>query len=107
MLFSKMKPSGTAFLLMKKLKLLKVKFIPEFFDGKKRVDVFIPKSKIAIEIDGDQHVTSAKQILSDFKREEESFKKGISILHISNKEIIKNPGGVASAIAEASDRKSQ
>lgn len=96
------KPTGYAFLLMKKLKMLGVKFLPEYFDGHKHIDIFIPKSKMAIEIDGTQHVTSSEQILKDFQREKFSQEKGISTIHISNKEIKENSGGVASAISEAS-----
>jgi very-short-patch-repair endonuclease len=58
--------------------------------------------KIAIEIDGSQHVTDSEQILTDFKRSEHSIEHGISTIHISNKEIKDNSGGVASAISEAS-----
>lgn len=87
---------------MKALKKLGVKFRPEKFDGYKHVDIVIPASQIDIEIDGRQHVTSAKQILSDLKRSHEAHLHGYDTVHITNHDVYENVGGVASAIAEVS-----
>lgn len=96
------KSSGYTFNLMKKLKRLGVRFIPEFFDGHKHVDIRIPKAKMDIEVDGDQHLTDATQIVADVERSHYSDVGGFVTVHIPNDEIKKNAGGVASAIAEAS-----
>lgn len=37
-------------------------------DGKKHVDISIPKSLIDIEVDGEYHWTNPGQIISDYKR---------------------------------------
>lgn len=89
-------------MLMNALKKLKVHFKAESFDGHKHVDIVIPDSKIAIEVDGRQHVSDAKQILSDLDRSHNSSVKGFDTIHVTNHDIYENVGGVASAIAEAS-----
>ncbi len=96
------KPTGYVFMLMKALKKLKVHFRPEAYDGYKHVDLSIPSSKINIEIDGNQHLTDATQIVSDLARSGHSGKDDYATMHIPNTEIKRNVGGIASAIAEAS-----
>lgn len=96
------KPTKYAFLLMSALKKLKVHFRSESFDGYKHVDIVIPSSKIDIEVDGRQHSTDAKQIISDLTRSHNSSVEGFDTIHVTNHDIYENVGGVASAIAEAS-----
>lgn len=96
------KPTKYAFMLMSALKKLKVHFRPESFDGYKHVDIVIPSSKIDIEVDGRQHTTDAKQIMSDLDRSHNSSTEGFDTIHVTNHDIYENVGGVASAIAEAS-----
>jgi very-short-patch-repair endonuclease len=96
------KPTKYAFMLMKALKKLKVHFRPESFDGYKHVDIVIPSSKIDIEVDGRQHISDAKQIMSDLNRSHNSSVNGYDTIHVTNHDIYENVGGVASAIAEAS-----
>jgi very-short-patch-repair endonuclease len=96
------KPTKYAFMLMKALKLLGVKFRPEYWDNKKHIDIVIPSSKINIEVDGRQHLDSSQQILKDLSRSERSLEKGFSTIHVTNNAIYDSVGGVASALAEAS-----
>lgn len=96
------KPTKYEFMLMKALKKLGVRFLPQWFDGHKHVDIQIPSSKIDIEVDGRQHVTDANQILSDLERSHYAHEKGYDTVHVTNHDIYENVGGVASAVAEAS-----
>ncbi len=84
------------------LQKLGVRVLTEVDDGHKRIDLTIPSAKLNIEVDGDQHLTDATQIAQDLKRSHYSSNNGYDTIHVPNSEIFKNPGGVASAIAEAS-----
>jgi very-short-patch-repair endonuclease len=97
-----LKPSGYTFKLMKALKKLKVRFIPEFSDGYKHVDIRIPSAKLDIEVDGIQHLINPEQIMTDFKRADYSKKDGFDTMHIHNLDLKEETGNIASAIAEVS-----
>lgn len=56
----------------------------QYWDGHKHIDIYIETAKLNIEIDGLQHLTNPKQILSDFKREYWADKNGYYTLHIPN-----------------------
>ena len=56
----------------------------EHHDGHKCVDVYIPKAKLYIEVDGSQHYTSAMQIQTDFERDHCSDDAGFHTMHITN-----------------------
>ncbi len=96
------KPTKYALKLMNALEKLKVHFKSESFDGYKHVDIVIPSSKIDVEVDGRQHTSDAKQIMSDLERSHNSSLNGYDTIHVTNHDIYENVGGVASAIAEAS-----
>jgi very-short-patch-repair endonuclease len=64
-----------------------VKAINEYQDGHKTVDIAIPSAKIFIEVDGLQHLTDPKQILSDFKRDHFSDGDDFHTIRIPNKVI--------------------
>jgi very-short-patch-repair endonuclease len=83
------------------LEKLGVRVLAEVDDGHKHIDLALPDSHINVEVDGDQHVTDAHQILSDLARSHYSDDAGYHTLHISNQAIRTNLGGVASALAEA------
>ena len=72
----------------------------EHWDGHKHVDIFIPKAKIYIEIDGVQHDMRPKQIFSDFNRDYFSAKEGFFTKHITNQEIENHLETIANAIAK-------
>jgi very-short-patch-repair endonuclease len=56
----------------------------EYWDGHKHIDICIPSSKIYIEVDGIQHLTSPDQIARDFIRDHYSDVDGFNTLHIPN-----------------------
>ncbi len=70
----------------------------EYWDGHKHVDIFIPKARIYIEVDGVQHDTKKKQVISDFNRDYFSHKEGFFTKHITNEEIEEHLESIADAI---------
>jgi very-short-patch-repair endonuclease len=96
------KPTMHASKLKEALERLGIRVIVEVCDKHKCVDLAIPSAHINIEVDGTQHLTDAYQILKDMSRSHFSDKLGYATIHIPNKEIDENLGGVASALAEAS-----
>ncbi len=56
----------------------------EHHDGHKSVDIYVPKAKLYIEVDGSQHYTEAMQIQSDFERDHRSDDAGFHTMHITN-----------------------
>ncbi|MCX6731192.1 MAG: hypothetical protein NTZ55_05070 [Candidatus Roizmanbacteria bacterium] len=87
-------------ILQKALIMRGVKVDLHYNDGHKCVDLFLPEANIDIEVDGMYHLTKAKQILSDFKREYWSQKEGRHTLHILNIALEKNLDLIADAIKE-------
>jgi len=79
-----------------------VKVYVELNDGRKHVDLAIPRAKLNIEVDGIRHFTNPHQILADLGREYFSTKKGYSTMHIPNEMIRAHLGDIAQALAEAS-----
>ncbi|HEV3245428.1 MAG TPA: DUF559 domain-containing protein [Candidatus Paceibacterota bacterium] len=75
----------------------------EVFDGHKHIDLVIHRARLNIEVDGKQHYTSARQILSDLNRMYYSDNKGYGTFHVPN-DYINDPEclqKVADAIAQA------
>lgn len=56
----------------------------QYSDGYKCVDIYIPKAKLDIEVDGMGHFMLASQMISDFKREYWSERAGYHTIHIPN-----------------------
>lgn len=79
-----------------------VKVYVELHDGFKTIDLAIPRAKINIEVDGIQHLTDPKQILSDLSRGFYSHKNGYDTMHIQNEMIRTHLDDIAGALAEAS-----
>ncbi len=96
------KQTKITYLLRKALQKLGIKVLAGVNDGQKTIDLTIPSGKMNIEVDGDQHLTDANQIINDLSRSHFSDRKGYETMHIPNTEIKANLGGIASAIAEAS-----
>lgn len=72
---------------------LKVRDLPvqlEKFDGKKTIDIAIPKYRMNIEVDGSHHNTNADQAKSDLFRTYYSFKKEFNTFRIPNSLINEN-----------------
>ncbi len=96
------RPTKYASLLRKTLRKLGIRVLTEVNDGYKSIDLSIPSAKLNIEVDGNQHLTDASQIVRDLKRSHYSDKEGYDTIHVPNTELKENLGGIASAIAEAS-----
>ena len=56
----------------------------EPWDGHKHVDLGIPRAKINIEIDGNQHYLDPKQITADFNRSYYSMRNGVKTIRYPN-----------------------
>ena len=72
----------------------------EHDDGHKHIDIYIPSARIAIEVDGIQHYTNPKQIISDFGRSRGSQKEGVNTIHIPNDLVVKHLKKIADALIE-------
>jgi very-short-patch-repair endonuclease len=72
----------------------------EHWDGHKHVDIFIPAAKLYIEIDGIQHFTNPKQILTDFKRDHYSDDGSFFTKRFSNEMITHHLDEIADAVTE-------
>jgi very-short-patch-repair endonuclease len=72
----------------------------EVWDGHKQIDISIPWARVDIEVDGLQHYTNSKQILSDFKRSHYSDRAHYNTIHVANLVIEHHLNEVADAIAE-------
>lgn len=70
----------------------------EYWDGHKHVDIFIPKARIYIEVDGPLHDIRPKQLVSDFNRDYFSYKEGFFTKHITNEEVDFHLEEIANAI---------
>lgn len=79
----------------------------EHWDGYKHVDIYIPKAKLYIEVDGAQHDIKVKQIISDFQRDYYSFKDGFFTKRITNEEVELHSEEIANAISEIVNKKFQ
>ena len=94
----KVEPTENALLLNNALNAVGVETVLEHWDGHKHIDIFIPKGKIYIEIDGTQHYTSPLQIVSDFHRDHYSDDNGFHTMHIPNVIVQKQAIKIARAI---------
>jgi len=97
------KSTKEASALKEALRKLGIRIVDEFDDGHKHIDLRIPDAKIDIEVDGKKHLTDAYQIKSDLERSYHSAKNGYATIHIPNEAINADLGGIASALAEASE----
>lgn len=57
---------------------------PQYWDGHKHVDIFIPCANLYIEIDGLQHYTDPHQFMADLNRDHYSSDGKFFTKHISN-----------------------
>ena len=65
--------------------------------GKYILDFYIASANLAIELDGSQHYTN-NGIYNDSVRNDYLHKNGITVLHFSNIDVIKNFSGVCEVI---------
>lgn len=97
-------PTKHALQLMEALRKRGVYSESEHWDGYKHVDIYIPKGKIYIEVDGAQHDIKVKQIISDFERDYYSAQEGFFTKHITNEEIDLHCDEIAKAISKIVDK---
>lgn len=71
-----------------------------YSDGYKTIDIAILNAHIYIEVDGIQHFTSPKQILSDFKRYHFSDGDDFRTFYVTNQIVDKYVEEVADALTE-------
>ena len=71
-------------LLANALRKRNIELIQQYDDGHKTVDIYIPKAKLDIEVDGTQHFMEPHQMMRDFKREYWSERAGYHTIHIPN-----------------------
>ncbi len=71
---------------LKKRQLLDQRVLRQYSIGRYIVDFYIPKIKLAIEVDGATHVTD-EELAYDNMRQEEIESLGISVLRFTNPEI--------------------
>ncbi len=86
--------------LVKALEKRGVKVETEHSDGYKHVDIYIPKNKMYIEIEGLQHFTEPKQIISDLYRDYYSDKENYFTFRITNQLIDTHLEEIANAITK-------
>lgn len=72
----------------------------ECYDGYKHVDICIKTARLYIEVDGLPHVTNARKIETDFKRDARSEADGFDTLRIANSEIEQDLKNIVRAICE-------
>jgi len=93
-------PTKEALLLNEALQKLGIETVLEHWDGHKHVDIFIPKGKLYIEVDGIQHLTSVNQIMSDFQRDHYSDDEGFHTMRIPSMIVEEKAGSIAKAITK-------
>ncbi len=91
-------PTKNAMILNDALKAVGIETILEYYDGHKHIDIYIPKGKIYIEIDGAQHYTNPHQMVTDFERDHYSDDSGFHTLRIANEVVEKQAIKIARAI---------
>lgn len=77
----------------------------EAYDGHKHVDISIPWAKLNIEIDGKQHLLSAKQLYSDLERDSYSHEDEIRTIHIPNERVDKSLDELADTLAKVARKR--
>ncbi|MBU2543336.1 DUF559 domain-containing protein [Patescibacteria group bacterium] len=104
----KKEPTEHEKLLTEALEKRSIKVFPQFNDAHKHIDLYLPEAKINIEVDGIQHLTRARYIISDFARTYYADKAGYNTIHIQNETLDSHLEEIADAIAEVvSIRKNQ
>lgn len=93
-------PTKQEVLLAEALRKRGIDLETEYQDGHKHIDIYIPKVKIAIEIDGLQHFLDPRQVSSDFHRDYYSNKEGVFTKHIPNELIESHLDQIAEAIVK-------
>lgn len=94
------KPTKAALLLCDCLEEKDIEVVLQHWDGYKHIDLFIPKGKLYIEIDGPLHWLNAKQIISDFERDYHSINGGFKTLRVPSFIVLTETDKLTAAISE-------
>lgn len=97
-------PTPHTLLLADALKRRGIEFELEHWDGYKHIDIYVPKGKIYIGVDGVPHYTQPQKLISDFERDYYSYKEGFFTKHITNESIDTHCEKIADAIARIVDK---
>lgn len=97
---SNIKPTKESSLLNDALKKAGVETELEYWDGHKHIDIYVPKGKLYIEIDGIQHNTNVKQITSDFERDHYSDLEGFRTLRLPSSIIPEKVNSIVKAVVK-------
>ncbi len=87
-------------ILNQALNKLGIETILQYWDGHKHVDIYVPKGKIYIEVDGPNHVTDVRQLISDFQRDHYSDDAGFHTIRISSDSAFEHAELIAETIAK-------
>ena len=90
--------------LYKALRKRNVKAKLEYWDGHKHIDIYLPASRLSIEIDGQQHYLDPNQLISDARRACSSCYRQALTLHIPNLIVEKYLGRLADTLATAAKK---
>lgn len=93
------KPTEHVLKLVEALKNRGVELKVEHWDGHKHIDIYIPKDRLYIEVDGMHHITRPETIISDLNRDYFSFKESFFTKHVTNEAIDTHLDQIADAIA--------
>jgi very-short-patch-repair endonuclease len=74
--------------------------VPEYQDGPKRVDIFVPAAKLFIEVDGPYHYADQHQFEADLARDFYSFREGFSTKRIPNNAVDNFSDQIAAAVQD-------
>jgi very-short-patch-repair endonuclease len=85
--------------LYKELKSINIDCRLEYWDGRKHIDLAIPKENLFIEIDGMHHITNPKYLAQDLLRDYHNAMNGFFTIHIPNDWIQNNVKKVAKSIS--------
>jgi len=102
-LMPKLESTKETLALAKALQVRGVEIKLEHWDGHKHVDIFIPRARIYLEIDGVPHYTEPDRLVADFNRDFYSFKEGYFTKHITNEAINSHLDKIADAITAVTD----
>ncbi len=97
-------PTEAELILNKALNDLGIETTLQYWDGHKHIDIYIPVGKIYIEVDGVNHLTDVRQIMSDFQRDHYSDDAGFHTLRIPSEAVPQQAKLIAGAIAKYLNR---
>ena len=97
---SNITPTKEALLLRDCLEARGIEVVLQHWDGHKHVDLYIPKAKLYIEIDGMQHYTNPKQIMSDIERDYWSYQDGFKTFRVPSFVVLTEGRRIAKSIEQ-------